>query len=85
MLFSVLTHIRANVISGDRSVLEYGLHLGEVFAKVVGNADVAFNHTKYSAVDYSYQNFILSHGPFRTVWLFRFELPLTFPHLDYVR
>ena len=45
MHFGVLTHIRADVVSGDSSVLEYGLHLGEVSAKVVGNAYVAFNHT----------------------------------------
>ena len=30
------------------------------------------------------KNSVLSHGPFRMAWQFRFVLPFTFPHLDYL-
>ena len=75
--------MRTDIVSSNQCILEYGQHIGKVFTETCRNADVAFYHTKQSAVNHSCQNLVLCHIQFLVGWNFRFLLPLTLPHLDY--
>ena len=75
VLFGVLLHERPDVVSSNRRVLKYRLHLREVGTELGGDANVTFDHAEQRTVDNCCDDLLLRHVPFLT-------FPRALPHFD---
>ena len=83
VFFSVLTHIYGPMSSLVTVVFLNTGCISAKYSKVVGNADVAFNHAEQRAVDNCCDDLLLRHLPFLTGWRVSFAFPRALPHFDH--